>query len=122
MYFLRGGCEGAIPELNTIEECDLLFGNDLAVIFKHSPTCPMSMYAHREVVRFIRDRPETPIYLISVRSRREIARHITDKTGVQHESPQVLVLRNGSVIASASHGDITTAFLKQTSNGAFTAA
>jgi bacillithiol system protein YtxJ len=96
-----------IPELATIQEFDRLAEQDLTVVFKHSPTCPVSLYAHQEVVRFCSTTPEVPVYLVSVRRQRDVARHIADQTGVTHESPQVLVFRRGKVIAAASHDDIT---------------
>ncbi len=96
-----------IPELATAQEFDALAGQELTVVFKHSPTCPVSLYAHQEVSRFCADQPAIPVYLVSVRRRRDVARHIAAQTGVTHESPQVLVFRRGRVIAVASHEDIT---------------
>lgn len=101
----------AIPELATTQEFDALAGQELTVVFKHSPTCPVSLYAHQEVSRFCADQPEVPVYLVSVRQRRDVSRHIADRTGVTHESPQVLIFRRGRVIAAASHDDITVDFL-----------
>ena len=81
------------------------------MVFKHSPTCPVSLYAHQEVIRFRASKPEVPVYLVSVRRRREVAQHIADQTGVTHESPQILVFRRGEVIAAASHEEITADWL-----------
>ncbi len=97
----------SIPELATTQEFDALGEHELIVVFKHSPTCPVSLYAHQEVSRFCADQPEVPVYLVSVRRRREVARHIAERTGITHESPQVLVFRRGQLIAAASHDDIT---------------
>ena len=104
--------EASIPELTTVDECDSLLGNDLAIVFKHSPTCPVSLLAQREVLRFWKTRPEAPVYLVSVRRRRDLARHIAERTGIRHESPQVLVVRSGNVIGWASHDDITAELLR----------
>ena len=107
-----------IPELATTQEFDALAGKELAIVFKHSPTCPVSLYAHQEVTRFCADQPGVPVYLVSVRRRREVSRHIADQTGITHESPQILVFRKGRVIAAASHEEITadslTSMLKTT--------
>ena len=102
----------AMPELATTEECDALFKKDFAIFFKHSPTCPVSLYAHREVSRFCEDQPDVPVYLVSVRKRRDVARHLADRTGVRHESPQILVVRNGDVVAAASHDEISVELLQ----------
>jgi bacillithiol system protein YtxJ len=92
----------------------------LVILFKHSPTCPVSWMAHREVMRLRTEQPDLPLYLISVRRRRDVARFVEEHTGVRHESPQVLVLRGGTVVASASHDDVTAPAIKDfitTSNG-----
>ena len=104
----------AIRELTSTEHFDSLAGQSLSIIFKHSPTCATSLYAHREVARFCEDQPETPVYLVSVRRQRDIAQHVAQRTGVRHESPQIVILRNGGVLASASHGQITAEWLAST--------
>jgi bacillithiol system protein YtxJ len=100
-----------IPELSTTHEFDSLATNQLSIIFKHSPTCPVSVYAHREVARFRNEQPEAPVYLISVRAQRDLARHVAVRTGVQHESPQIVIISRGDVLASASHNAITAEWI-----------
>lgn len=85
---------------------------ELVILFKHSPTCPVSWMAHREVVRLYTEQPELPLYLVSVRRRRDVARFIEERTGIRHESPQILVLRHGGVVGSASHDDVTVSAIK----------
>jgi len=97
----------AVPELDSIEEFASLMNEELVVLFKHSPTCPVSWMAHREVMQYRSAQPDIPIYLISVRRRREVSRHIAEHTGIQHESPQIIVLRRGQVIGTASHDEVT---------------
>jgi bacillithiol system protein YtxJ len=104
---------GSLPEVDSIEECKLLMQQDLVILFKHSPTCPVSWMAHREVMRLRTEQPDLPLYLISVRRRRDVARFIAEHTGVRHESPQVIVLRGGVVIASVSHDDVTASAIQE---------
>lgn len=92
-------------EVNTIEELDSLIekSNEQPVIlFKHSTTCPISHGVHREVAN-----ADADINLIIVQTARSVSNHITEKTGVRHESPQAIVLKNGEVVYHASHYDIT---------------
>ena len=103
---------GNLPEIDSVEECNSLMGKELVVFFKHSPTCPVSWMAHREVMRLRTEQPELPLYLVSVRRRRDVARLIEERTGVRHESPQILVLRHGRVVGSASHDDVTASAIK----------
>jgi bacillithiol system protein YtxJ len=100
-----------IPELDTPEEFDRVISLDPVVVFKHSPTCVTSLAAHREIMRFQQERPEVPVYLISVRRRRNVAQYAAERLGVEHESPQVLVLGAGRLLATASHDDVTSEFL-----------
>jgi bacillithiol system protein YtxJ len=96
-----------LPEIDSIEECASVMKGELVVLFKHSPTCPVSWMAHREVMQYRSAQPDVPIYLVSVRRRREVSSHIAEQTGIQHESPQVIVLRRGEIVAWGSHDEIT---------------
>jgi bacillithiol system protein YtxJ len=71
------------------------------VIFKHSTTCPMSAVAYQEMTGF-----DGEVSLIDVQRARELSREIEKRTGIAHESPQVIVLHNGSVIWNASHSRV----------------
>jgi bacillithiol system protein YtxJ len=108
---------GNLPEVDSVEECDLLMQQDLVILFKHSPTCPVSWMAHREVMRLRTEQPDLPLYLVSVRRRRDVARFIAERTGIRHESPQVIVLRGGAAIASVSHDDVTASAIQEFVHG-----
>lgn len=111
MFWQGARTAASIPELTTTEQCDSLLGADLTILFKHSPTCPVSLFAQSEVLRFRAVQPDTPIYWISVRQQRDLAHHIAARTGVRHESPQILVLRRGRLLGAASHDEITAELL-----------
>jgi len=72
------------------------------VVFKHSLTCPISARAYAEMAEFPGE-----VALIEVQQARELSTEFARRLGVAHESPQVIVLRDGKVIWSASHFDIT---------------
>jgi bacillithiol system protein YtxJ len=72
------------------------------VIFKHSLTCPISAAAYDQMERF-----DGEVTLIEVQRARELSKEIENRLGVAHESPQVIVLRNGQVVWDASHFSIT---------------
>lgn len=106
----------ALSELTTTQQYDSVAAEQLSIIFKHSPTCPISLFAQREVTRFCEQTPGAPVYLISVRRQRDVARHVAQQTGVRHESPQIVVLSRGDVIASASHDAITAEWIASAVN------
>ena len=72
------------------------------LIFKHSTTCPISAAAYREMQQLA-----TEIALVVVQNARDVSREVEARTGVRHESPQALLLRDGEVVWSASHWRIT---------------
>jgi len=72
------------------------------VIFKHSLTCAISAGAYDQMAEF-----EGEVALIEVQRARELSTEIENRLGVEHESPQVIVLRNGQVVWNASHFKIT---------------
>ena len=72
------------------------------VIFKHSLTCPISAGAYDQMTDF-----EGEVALIEVQRARELSTEIENRLGVAHESPQVMVMRNGQVVWNASHFKIT---------------
>src|SRR2546423_3315984 len=72
------------------------------VLFKHSNTCPISARAYGQMEQLGGD-----IELVVVQKNRDVSREVESRTGVRHESPQAFVLRNGQVVWSASHFDIT---------------
>jgi bacillithiol system protein YtxJ len=74
------------------------------VIFKHSLTCAISAGAYDQMAEF-----EGEVALIEVQRAPELSTEIENRLGVEHESPQVIVLRNGQVVWNASHFKITAA-------------
>jgi bacillithiol system protein YtxJ len=72
------------------------------VIFKHSLTCPISAAAYDQMAEF-----EGEVALVEVQRARELSGEIEHRLGVAHESPQVIVLRNGQAAWNASHFKIT---------------
>jgi bacillithiol system protein YtxJ len=73
------------------------------IVFKHSSTCPISAAAYQQMSQLGAD-----VSLVVVQRARDVSREIAQRTGVQHESPQAIVLRNGQAVWTASHYDITS--------------
>lgn len=105
-FLLRTG--GSDPFLRISDE-DELRGlldegqTEPIVLFLHDPYCPISGGAFRKLVT-----ADTDIHLIDVSRQHELSQAVEQATGVRHESPQVLVLKHGSVVYHESHGRIRT--------------
>jgi bacillithiol system protein YtxJ len=46
------------------------------------------------------------VALVEIQAARELSREIENRTGIRHESPQVIILRDGQVVWNASHWKI----------------
>jgi bacillithiol system protein YtxJ len=88
--------------------------NKGVLIFKHSRRCSISQMA---LGRFSRDwdyQEDTfPIYFLDLISFRDVSNEIAEKYEVMHESPQILLIKDGKCIYSASHMDIKPKTLNQ---------
>lgn len=76
------------------------------VIFKHSTTCSISSMA---LNRLERSEPPTNVdfYYLDLLKQRPISAAIAEKFQVHHESPQVLVIKDGECVYDESHYGIS---------------
>lgn len=81
-------------------------------IFKHSTRCSISRMALKQFENEF-DFPEkaTP-YFLDLIAFREISNDIASRFGVQHQSPQLILIKNGKAVYNTSHSDIDAAVLK----------
>ncbi len=75
------------------------------VIFKHSTRCSISSMAKSRLERnqFPKD---VPFYFLDLIKHRNISASIENIFNVDHESPQVLIIRNGECVYDESHSGI----------------
>jgi len=78
-----------------------------AVIYKHSPICSLSSVVRPEVQRFETQRPEVPVFMVDVIQQRQLSDQIADDLSLRHESPQAIVLAEGSVEWHGSHRKVS---------------
>ena len=104
---------GEIPQLGSRDNLDEVLEQDSVMIFKHSTACPVSWAAHLQVMKFRDEFPDFPLRMVPVIQERAMSNKIAERTGVRHESPQVLLVKRGEVAGTISHGSITIAQLKQ---------
>lgn len=79
-----------------------------SVIFKHSTRCSISLMAKRNFELDWTSIPaETPLYFLDLISHRDISAQIAATFQVHHESPQLLLIKDGECILDSSHGEIS---------------
>ena len=82
------------------------------VVFKHSTQCSQSAAAYEEFQTFMAENPDTPCVTVLVIENRGLSDELEERFGIRHESPQAIVVSNGSPIWHASHGGVTARALK----------
>lgn len=82
------------------------------VIFKHSIRCSISSMAKSRLERSVAPE-EVDFYYLDLITYRSLSNKIAQQFDVYHESPQVLVIRNGQCVFDESHGAIDMADIKQ---------
>ena len=84
------------------------------ILFKHSTRCGISRMVLKQ---FESDYDLTvnnlDLYYLDLLNYRDISNEIASKFQVMHESPQLLVIKNGVVVAFESHGAINSLVLSK---------
>lgn len=93
--------------LATIAEVDELVQQSETIpclIFKHSTRCSISSFAKNRLEQDWELPAETvqPFFLDLI-AHRDVSNYVADHFGIDHESPQVLIIHRGSVTYHASH-------------------
>ncbi|HVG28302.1 MAG TPA: bacillithiol system redox-active protein YtxJ [Pyrinomonadaceae bacterium] len=96
----------AVADATALEELFARSQDAPVVLFKHSTTCPISARAHRQMSQLSRD-AVGDVALVVVQTARPLSNEIARRTGVEHHSPQAIILRGGKAVWDASHFDIT---------------
>jgi bacillithiol system protein YtxJ len=77
------------------------------VLFKHSTQCSRSDAAYEEVKAFLSKYPQVPCGMVLVIEDRDVSDALEEQVGIQHESPQAIVISRGSAIWHGSHLKVT---------------
>ncbi len=109
-------------DLTSVSQLDLLDESSKdkpILLFKHSTTCSISRTALDRLQRNWTDADDAAHqpFLLDLHRFRAVSNAVADRYGITHESPQVLVIKNGRCVHDASHFGITYAGTKQALEG-----
>jgi len=93
-----------LDNLDTLDKIISDSENETQVIFKHSTRCFISSMAKRKFESEWQGEVNT--YLLDLIKFRSISNLIAEKFQVTHQSPQILVVKNGKSIYNNSHEGI----------------
>ena len=84
------------------------------VIFKHSTRCSISRMALKNFEReYNIEEGSVKPYFLDLLEHRDISNEIASRFGVMHQSPQLLLIKQGTAVYDTSHSDIDAEALKK---------
>ncbi len=95
--------------LTTIDQLDAIADQSKTktqLIFKHSTRCGISRMVMNQFVSAYDVDVNADLHYLDLLNYRDVSNEVGFKFQVMHQSPQLLVLRNGVVVAHDSHGAI----------------
>ncbi|OIQ29153.1 MAG: cytosolic protein [Bacteroidetes bacterium MedPE-SWsnd-G2] len=103
--------------LNSVAQLDVIAKKSMTkpqLIFKHSTRCGISRMVIKQFVEdYNFSEEDFDLYYLDLLNHRDVSSEVGFKFQVNHESPQVLVIKNGVAVAFASHGGINQIDLNQ---------
>ena len=93
-----------ISETSEIDKIVDKSKDKLQVLFKHSTACPISRMSYEKMKNEYKlTNEEADLYYIGVIESRPVSNYIAEKLSVQHESPQMIVVKDGKQVFNESH-------------------
>ena len=91
-----------LSDINALESIKANKSSVTSLIFKHSTRCSISKMV---LSRFEREHQNSDmnLYFLDLLANRVVSDRISEDFGIKHESPQVLIIKNGNCIAHANH-------------------
>ena len=103
-------------ELTELEQVEALINQSEeqpVLIFKHSTRCSISRFAIKQFENEFDLQDKIAPYYLDLLNHRDISNEIALHFKVQHQSPQILLLKNRAVVYDTSHENIDATELKK---------
>lgn len=98
-------------ELTQLQQLDTIIEKSESMpvlIFKHSTMCSVSRMALRAFENeFSLPEEDLKLYFLDLIAYRDVSNEIASRLGVVHQSPQVILIKNGKAVYNESHSDIS---------------
>jgi len=83
-------------------------------IYKHSITCGISRMVLRQIEStYDIDANQMDIYYLDLKAYRDVSNEVAARFQVIHQSPQMIVIKNGTAVYADSHGGVNVPVLHQ---------
>ena len=102
-----------LTDLGQLNEIIDLSNEKAVLIFKHSTRCSISRFALKQFENEFDLKGKITPYFLDLLNHRDVSNEIANRFDVFHQSPQILLIKNGKAIFSTSHDDIDAKFLER---------
>ena len=83
-------------------------------IYKHSTTCGISRMVLNQIEStYDIDASQMDIYYLDLKAYRDVSNEVAARFQVIHQSPQMIVIKNGTAVYADSHGAVNVPVLHQ---------
>lgn len=89
---------------------NLLLQKEIAVIFKHSTRCIISKSVLADFETKFNSTKGVSFYYLDILNYRNLSNLLEEKCDIMHQSPQIIILKNGKPLAYHSHYNIISNF------------
>ncbi|MFH6996735.1 bacillithiol system redox-active protein YtxJ [Flavobacterium sp. FlaQc-57] len=102
-----------LTDIAQLMEIEAISNVKPVVIFKHSTRCSISRMALKQFEREFDLNETVDAYFLDLIAHRDISNEIASRFNVYHESPQLILIKNGKAVYDVSHSDIDAVALKE---------
>ena len=102
-----------LTEQSQLEQLKTQSDEQPVLIFKHSTRCSISRFALKQFENEFDLQDKIAPYFLDLLNHRDISNEIALQFNVQHQSPQLLLLKNRIVVYHTSHENIDANELKK---------
>ena len=95
-----------LTDLGQLNEIVEVSNEKIVLIFKHSTRCSISRYSLKQFENEFTFEDKIVPYFLDLIAHRDVSNEIAQRFGVFHESPQIILIKEGKAIYDASHESI----------------
>lgn len=104
-------------DLTELKQLDMIADesvNTPVIIFKHSTRCSVSRMALKNFEREYKiEIGDAKPYFLDLLEHRDVSNEIASRFNVMHQSPQIIVIKDGKAVYNTSHSDIDAEAVKE---------
>ena len=95
-----------LNDLGQLNEISSISAEKPVAIFKHSTRCSISRMALKQFENEFNSSDKVTLYFLDLISHRDISNEIASRFGVAHQSPQLILIKDGKAVYNVSHNEI----------------